>query len=290
MGKKKWTDHLAAPTSDVNSPDHRVLEAFGKVAVIPAAEHDHDWADRDYASVKNEHWKRMVAEVLKEYVGHGNTVTMELHARRLVLAAVAGTFAPEEDDDEDQVDEDMSDAIPATPVPAEDSDDQDPTPRFNRHRRVVPAVSNQTSSMNKRGRDWHNTEITGAGHRFDMGVKNTISVATHNDDEAKFEDFSLIMLVVKMFGSVVTVPAGYSTSLAQVIEAAQCHKGNPLGKHKVCGGLRGTSAWAGLWDNAVWKKAKMEARSLQGECWRGNPTCVVYHVEFVVLPDPVVIV
>lgn len=304
MGAKKWTEHLAAPASDVNSPEHRVLEAFGKVAVTPAGERGNDWAGRDYGLFQNDDWAVMIAEVLKEYVVHGNTVKMELHAKRLVLDAINATFTPDEEDDDDDidelidvVDEDLSTAVPASPLPvsvddAEATDDAEPTTQFSRRRANVSAISNRVSSMNKRGRDWHNTEIGGKGLRFDMGVNSAINfdAAASSSAGDKFENFALILLVVKMFGSVIQVPAGYNTSLAQVIDAAQRHKGNPLGDHRVSGGLRGTSAWAGLWDDAVWKKAKMEARSLQGECSVGNPTCCVYHVEFVVLPDPMVVV
>lgn len=306
MGAKKWTDHLAAPASDVNSPAHRVFEAFGKVAVTPAGGRADDWAGRDYGVLRNEDWSVMVAEVLKDYIVHGNTVKMERHAKRLVLDAISTTFAPDEEEDDDDIDEMIdvveeeslsaavldSPPLPASVEEAEDTDDAEPTPRFSRQRPNVSAISNRVSSMNKRGRDWRNTEITGKGMRFDMGVNSAINfdTAASSNAEDKFEDFALIMLVIKMFGSVIKVPAGYNTSLAHVIDAAQRHKGNPLGTHRVLGGLRGTSAWAGLWDDAVWKKAKMEARSLQGECSVGNPTCCVYHVEFVVLPDPAVIV
>lgn len=304
VGAKKWADHLAVPASDVNSPEHLVLEAFGKVAVTPIGERSNAWIGRDYGLLRNEDWTIMIAEVLKDYIVHGNTVKMELHAKRLVGDAINGTFTPDEEEDDDDVDEPievvdetMSDAVSPSPIPAsveeaEVTDDAEPIPHFTRQRPNVSAISSRVSSMNKRGRDWHNTEITGKGHRFDVGVNSAINLdnATSSHAEAKFEDFPLIMLVIKMFGSVINVPAGYNTSLAHVIDAAQRHKGNPLGQHRVLGGLKGTGAWAWLWDDGVWKKAKMEARSLQGECLAGNPTCCVYHVEFVVLPDPSVIV
>lgn len=82
------------------------------------------------------------------------------------------TFTPPEeyddsdqDDQVDQVNESMSDGIPPNPIPVsvEDPDDEEPTPRFTRQRRMVPAVNNHVSSMNKSGRDWYSMEITGEG-------------------------------------------------------------------------------------------------------------------------------
>lgn len=270
---KKWTAHLSPAT---HASSHRqVLAAFGRLAALAADAFPQDWADRDYAAVKPEDWERMVADVARDFGDHADAATMEAHARRLVEEAVSATFTLEDDQDGQHASEDGIGA----------REDSEAPPRQRQRRAAL--IDNHPSSMNKRGRDWTSTEITGTGHRFEAGINASVSLTAAS--AKAFDDFALVVLVVKMFGSVVTVPADYNTPLAQVVAAAQSHKGNPLGAHRVLGGFRGVGAWSGLWDEVLWRKVKMEARSLEGEFWAGNPTCVVYHVEFVVLPEPVVI-